>query len=103
MKKLNELEIQERMNTIDPEWTLKKNAIHREIIFKDFVQAFSFMVSVALIAEKHNHHPNWNNVYNKVTIVLNTHDARDITGKDFKLAKEIDLINHKILNKSVIG
>lgn len=92
MKKLNELEIQERMNTIDPEWTLKKNAIHREIIFKDFVQAFSFMVSVALIAEKHNHHPNWNNVYNKVTIVLNTHDVKGLTEKDFKLAKEIDQI-----------
>lgn len=59
--------------------------------FKDFIEAWGFMSQVAIIAEKQNHHPNWSNVYNQVTIRLNTHDAGDvITDKDYKLAEAID-------------
>jgi len=92
MIKLNEQEIQDRMKDIDSVWLLKGKFIHREILFKDFIQAFSFMTSVAIIAEKSNHHPNWKNVYNKVNIALNTHDADGLTDKDFRLAREIDQI-----------
>tara|TARA_B110000046_G_C12739159_1_gene291825 strand:+ start:162 stop:407 length:246 start_codon:yes stop_codon:yes gene_type:complete len=59
--------------------------------FKNFIEAWGFMSQVAILAEKHNHHPNWSNVYNQVTIRLNTHDAGDIiTDKDYKLAEAID-------------
>jgi len=92
MEKLNEQEIQNSMNEVDGAWVLKGKFIHREILFKDFVESFSFMAAVALIAEKSNHHPNWKNVYNKVTIALNTHDADGLTDKDFELAKAIDRI-----------
>jgi 4a-hydroxytetrahydrobiopterin dehydratase len=92
MTKLNEQEIQDRMKNIDSVWLLKGKFIHREILFKDFIQAFSFMTSVAIIAEKSNHHPNWKNVYNKVNIALNSHDADGLTDKDFQLAEDIDQI-----------
>ena len=92
MIKLNEQEIQDRMKDIDSVWLLKGKFIHREILFKDFIQAFSFMTSVAIIAEKSNHHPNWKNVYNKVNIALNTHDVDGLTKKDFDLAGAIDKI-----------
>jgi 4a-hydroxytetrahydrobiopterin dehydratase len=92
MIKLNEQEIQDRMKNIDSVWLLKGKFIHREILFKDFIQAFSFMTSVAIIAEKSNHHPNWKNVYNKVNIALNTHDTDGLTDKDFQLARDIDQI-----------
>jgi 4a-hydroxytetrahydrobiopterin dehydratase len=92
MTKLNEQEIQDRMKKIDSVWLLKGKFIHREILFKDFIQAFSFMTSVAIIAEKSNHHPNWKNVYNKVNIALNSHDADGLTDKDFQLARDIDQI-----------
>ncbi len=92
MNKLNNQEIQDRMLQIDNTWVLQNNRIQIEIQFKDFIQAFSFMTSVALIAEKLDHHPNWENVYNKVKIHLYTHDANGLTDKDFKLAKEIDLL-----------
>ena len=94
---MKEIEIQEAMTEIDPAWILKSKFIHREIVFKNFIQAFSFMTSVALIAEKLDHHPNWKNVYNKVTIALNTHDADGLTKKDFKLAKEIDWVLKRVI------
>jgi len=92
MSNLNKQEIQDRMKEIDVLWVLKGKFILREFIFKDFVAAFSFMRSVAIIAEKSGHHPNWKNVYNKVNIALNTHDADGLTSKDFKLAKSIDQV-----------
>lgn len=95
MTPLNEEEIKARMSSIDSDWIVKGKFIHRDLLFKDFVEAFSFMTSVALVAEKSGHHPNWKNVYNKVTIALNTHDADGITAKDFDLAKSIDRILKK--------
>ncbi len=72
-------------------WQKINNKLYKKFEFKHFVDAFSFMTKVALIAEKMNHHPNWSNVYNTVEISLNTHDAGDIvTEKDYELAKAID-------------
>ena len=96
MTPLNEAEIKASMSSIDSDWMVKGKFIHRELLFKNFIEAFSFMTSVALVAEKAGHHPNWKNVYNKVTIALNTHDADGITAKDFELAKAIDQILKKI-------
>ena len=64
----------------------------RDFKFKDFSAAFGFMTRVALAAEKAGHHPEWNNVYNRVTIALSTHDAGGVTEKDLSLAKAIDAI-----------
>ena len=72
-------------------WKEENNKLTRKFEFDDFVAAFGFMTQVAIIAEKMNHHPNWSNVYNEVTIELSTHDAGNIvTDKDRKLAEAID-------------
>ena len=68
----------------------KRDAMTRELVFKDFNRAFAFMTQVALAAEKRDHHPEWFNVYNKVRITLSTHDAGGITQKDIELARFID-------------
>ncbi|MBC8110329.1 MAG: 4a-hydroxytetrahydrobiopterin dehydratase [Verrucomicrobia bacterium] len=76
-------------------WKEEDNKLKKNFVFKNFVEAFGFMTQVALLAEKADHHPWWSNVYNKVTIELNTHDAGDVvTEKDHKLAAQID----KLLN-----
>ncbi|NDB31954.1 MAG: 4a-hydroxytetrahydrobiopterin dehydratase [Nitrososphaeria archaeon] len=75
-----------------PRWTIKNGKLHRELIFADFSEAFSFMTKVALHAEKMNHHPEWFNVYNRVTIDLMTHDAGGITSNDVELAKFIESV-----------
>lgn len=92
MKKLNQHEIQVRMSEIDSAWVIRGKFICCELVFKNFIEAFSFMTAVALVAEKSAHHPNWENAYNKVTISLSTHDADGITEKDFDLAIAIDKI-----------
>jgi 4a-hydroxytetrahydrobiopterin dehydratase len=72
-------------------WKEENNKLTQTFKFKDFVEAFGFMSSVALIAEKMDHHPNWSNVYNQVTIELTTHDAGNVvTKKDRELAAAID-------------
>ena len=72
-------------------WKKKENKLYKKFEFRDFSEAFAFMTRVALAAEKMDHHPLWTNVYNKVEIWLNTHDAGDVvTEKDKKLAKIID-------------
>lgn len=77
-------------------WTENNNKLYRKFQFKSFIEAFSFMTSVALEAEKMDHHPLWTNVYNKVEIWLNTHDAGDIvTEKDRQLAEKIDALASK--------
>ncbi len=74
-------------------WDEKNNKLCREFRFSDFTQAFGFMTQVAILAEKYNHHPQWSNVYNTVTIMLTTHDAGNtITDKDRSLAQGIDRI-----------
>lgn len=75
-------------------WIEKDNKLSKTFEFKDFIDAFSFMTKVAFLAEKHQHHPNWSNVYNTVKIELTTHDAGNIvTEKDKNLASEIDQLN----------
>ena len=77
-------------------WTEENNSLQANFEFKDFSEAFAFMTEVAFQAEKQNHHPNWSNVWNKVSIQLNTHDAGNIvTDKDRKLAQSIDAIYKK--------
>ena len=73
-------------------WTLRDDglAIVRNFTFADFSQAFAFMTRVALLAETHDHHPEWSNVYNRVEITLTTHDAGGLTDKDTDLAGKID-------------
>ncbi|WP_262248136.1 4a-hydroxytetrahydrobiopterin dehydratase [Parapedobacter soli] len=72
-------------------WQEQNNKLYRSFTFRDFSEAFAFMVQVALLAEKQNHHPTWTNTWNKVEIWLFTHDAGDIvTDKDRNLATAID-------------
>lgn len=77
-----------------PAWILRTDdcAITRTFKFKDFSEAFAFMTRVALLAEKADHHPEWQNVYNRVTIVLTTHSADGLTQKDMDLAQAIDAL-----------
>ena len=77
-------------------WKEENNKLQRSFEFKNFVEAFTFMTKVAFAAEKMGHHPNWSNVYNKVDIMLFTHDENDnITEKDVQLSKAIDKIFKK--------
>jgi len=72
-------------------WKEENNKLKRVFTFKDFIEAFGFMAKVALIAEKMDHHPDWSNSWNKVTIELSTHsEGSKVTDKDHKLAKAID-------------
>ena len=75
-----------------PGWIIMEDYIEREFNFGNFVEAFSFMTKVALICEKHNHHPNLENVYSKVKIKLSTHDLAGITNLDQTIASEINEI-----------
>lgn len=77
-------------------WTEADNRLSCTFQFTNFIAAFSFMTEIAFHAEQQNHHPNWSNVYNRVVIELNTHDAGGIvTDKDRKLAETIDRIFKK--------
>lgn len=72
-------------------WKEENNTLTRSFKFKNFVEAWSFMTKVAMVAEKMNHHPEWSNIYNTVNIKLTTHDeGNTITDKDRKLAEKID-------------
>ena len=82
------------LSTVLPLWHLVdgRDAIARSFKFADFKAAFGFMTQVALVAERMDHHPEWSNVWNKVDIVLSTHDAGGLSGRDVALAKAIDAI-----------
>lgn len=71
-------------------WAVKNGKLHKQFEFSSFIEAFGFMASVALVAESINHHPEWFNVYNRVTMDLTTHDAGGISVIDFELAKKVD-------------
>jgi len=73
-----------------PGWSVVNAKLHKEYKFADFIHAFGFMATAALAIEKMGHHPEWFNVYNRVTIDLTTHDAQGITQKDADLAKVLD-------------
>ncbi|NYT42483.1 4a-hydroxytetrahydrobiopterin dehydratase [Sphingomonas sp. R-74633] len=77
-----------------PDWTWEptRDAITRRFEFKDFNQAFGFMTRVALIAEKADHHPEWSNVWNKVDVLLTTHDAGGLSTRDIQMAQAIEAL-----------
>jgi len=75
-----------------PDWQLAGEHLKRSFRFKDFNEAWGFMSRVALLAEAQDHHPEWFNVYNKVDIALNTHDAGGLSARDVRLAKAIDAL-----------
>jgi 4a-hydroxytetrahydrobiopterin dehydratase len=74
------------------DWSVQAGKLHREYRFPDFAHAFGFMATAAVLIEKRNHHPEWLNVYNRVTVDLTTHDAGGITQKDVELARLLDSI-----------
>lgn len=81
--------LQELNKLSEKSWSIKEEKLHREFKFTDFIAAFGFMTKVALLAERANHHPEWSNVYNKVSISLTTHEAGGLSTRDFELAQEI--------------
>jgi len=91
-KKLSGNELDEIVRNMKG-WELKDEKLQKSFKFTNFVEAFGFMTRIALEAERMNHHPDWSNVYNNVTIKLSTHDAGGITDYDIKLAEIIDDTN----------
>ncbi len=73
-----------------PGWERRDNALHRDFEFADFTAAFGFMASVACIAERLFHHPEWSNVWNRVSIGISNHAAGGITEKDFDFATRVN-------------
>lgn len=88
-RKLQAGEIEEQLRSLNG-WTVVNGKLHKEFKFGDFVGAFGFMSSVALIAESMNHHPDWSNVYNRVTIELITHDLGGISTFDIEFARRVE-------------
>ncbi|MDP5280994.1 4a-hydroxytetrahydrobiopterin dehydratase [Sphingomonas sp. DG1-23] len=74
----------------DWSWDEARDAITRRLTFRDFSEAFAFMTRVALLAEKSDHHPEWSNVWNRVDILLTTHDAGGLSQRDIAMAHAID-------------
>ena len=80
------------LSTTLPNWVVNGDKLHRDLEFNSFVEAFGFMAQVALLAESKNHHPDWNNVYNRVSIDLTTHDLGGLSSLDVELASAIDAL-----------
>jgi 4a-hydroxytetrahydrobiopterin dehydratase len=89
--RLPDEEVRRRLAAL-PGWELQDGKLHRTLVFQDFAQAFGFMTDVAREAEALNHHPEWFNVYNRVTMDLITHDAQGITTLDFDLAHKVQTL-----------
>lgn len=89
MAKLTDSQISEGLVSLTA-WKVVNGKLHREYKFSDFAHAFGFMATAAPLIEKNNHHPEWANVYNRVTVDLSTHDAGGITQKDLDLAKLLE-------------
>lgn len=96
MAKLNDTELEAALESL-PGWTLVNGKMHREYAFVDFVHAFGFMATSAIAIEAMEHHPEWSNVWNKVTVDLTTHDLGGITSKDILLANKLEAIAKKLL------
>lgn len=92
---LNDQQIRDALEELS-DWThdqADRDVIKKDFKFKNFSDAWAFMSRIALLAEKMDHHPEWSNVYNRVSITLTTHDAGGVSDRDIKLAKEIDKIS----------
>ncbi|MEO8131424.1 MAG: 4a-hydroxytetrahydrobiopterin dehydratase [Bryobacteraceae bacterium] len=94
--KLSIEEIQRRLSTL-PEWTITGGKLHREYQFPGFALAIGFIAAAAPAIEKMDHHPEWSNVYNRVTVDLISHDAGGITERDFRLAGVLEEIARRLL------
>lgn len=93
VEQLSEAERAEALDGLpDWDWDEARDAITRSFVFADFVEAFGFMSRVALLAEKADHHPEWSNVWNRVDILLTTHDAGGLSPRDIELAAAIDAL-----------
>ena len=95
MKKLSDSEISSHLANL-PNWSLKDGKLHREYKFPDFAHAMGFMATATPSIEKSNHHPEWANVYNRVTVDLMTHDSQGVTQKDVDLANLLEGIARKL-------
>ena len=93
-RKLSELEVAEALGTL-PGWSVEDGKLHRQYQFKNFVEAFGFMASSALVAESMNHHPEWFNVYHKVVVDLTTHSVGAISNFDVELARMMETLAQK--------
>ena len=93
--KLSDQEVASAVSSL-AEWSVQNGKLHRELKFPDFIHAFGFMATAAIAIEKRDHHPEWANVYNRVTIDLVTHDAGGITQADVDLARLLDQIAAKL-------
>ena len=91
LQKLTQQESLDQLHAL-PQWKIdgQSIAITREFVFSDFLQAFSFMTEIASLSEQNNHHPDWRNVYNKVTVVWSTHDVQGLSVNDFLMARLCD-------------
>jgi len=89
--KITDTEVAARLEAL-PGWALVAGKLHRVFVFGDFVEAWGFMSAVALVAETMGHHPEWSNVWNRVTVDLTTHDAGGISALDFDLAARMDTL-----------
>ena len=89
--KLTDTDVAARL-TVLPGWTLAAGKLHKAFAFRDFAEAWGFMSAVALVAETMGHHPEWSNVWNRVTVDLTTHDAGGISALDFDLAARMNTL-----------
>ncbi len=89
MPRLRSDQIDDAKNVL-PLWQVDGDSLFRDFAFPDFKHAFAFMTEVAAEADRSDHHPDWSNVYNKVSVLLTTHDAGGVTEKDVALAKFVD-------------
>lgn len=90
-EKLSKTDLDKALGSL-PGWSVVDGKLHKTFEFKNFVEAFGFMSSVALLAESMDHHPEWSNVWNKVVIDLNTHEAGGLTELDTALAEKIEAL-----------
>mgnify|MGYP005993742401 CR=1 FL=1 len=99
-RKLEPHEIKQALNELNidtsQEWAIEDEKLTKVFKFKSFQHAFGFMTMCAMYAEKKDHHPEWCNVYNKVSIQLTSHDVSGISAKDFDLAKKMEAFASKI-------
>jgi 4a-hydroxytetrahydrobiopterin dehydratase len=96
LQKLSPSEIETALQKLSG-WSVAAGKLHREYKFADFVHAFGFMAAAAVTVEAMGHHPEWFNVYNRVTIDLTTHDAGGITANDTELAGKLETLAKKLL------
>ena len=96
IKKLTTTEIETALTTLNQKcaaaWTIEEGKLYRAFKFPNFIAAFGFMTQVAILAEKADHHPEWFNVYNRVEVVLTTHDVQGLSQRDLDLAQAMERI-----------